>query len=342
MAKYDLHLKGFVGDFDFDADYVDYILDKFSDRQVTVCIDSTGGSLAAGLSIAGAFRNHGDVSVHFVGLNASAATIAALGAKEVTMDAQAMYLVHKCSASVIECVSLNSDELAAKIKELEQTKAALDQFDLSAAQAYAARCKKDPKDLYDLMAVGGWLTASEALDWGFVDRITSNAEDPAPVLDQITASAFSASGIPMPKISADRDRSHEDPEGSALVRLINRICDFFSHSNSHNSMDNLSSSVQTDANASAEQTVTAQAQPAAPISGDTEMVDATADASASEKPDPRDAEIARLRQENADLKARVDAMPADTHARVVENAKPANDPYFADLHSAKKLFDSLP
>lgn len=38
-------------------------------------VDSTGGSLATALSISSAFKLHGDVSVHFVGMNASAAII---------------------------------------------------------------------------------------------------------------------------------------------------------------------------------------------------------------------------------------------------------------------------
>lgn len=76
VKNYDLRLKGFVGYWDFDSDYVDYILDKFADRKVDVLIDSTGGQLASALSISAAFKNHGDVHVHFVSMNASAATIA--------------------------------------------------------------------------------------------------------------------------------------------------------------------------------------------------------------------------------------------------------------------------
>lgn len=100
VKNYDLRLKGFVGYWDFDSDYVDYILDKFADRKVDVLIDSTGGQLASALSISAAFKNHGDVHVHFVSLNASAATIASLGAKVITMDSHAHYLVHRCSAYI--------------------------------------------------------------------------------------------------------------------------------------------------------------------------------------------------------------------------------------------------
>ncbi|MBQ0120016.1 MAG: Clp protease, partial [Bacteroidales bacterium] len=71
MAKhtYNLHLKGYVGGCDFDRDYVDYILANNAGKPVSVLIDSLGGSLATALSIASAFNTHGDVSVHFVGMN---------------------------------------------------------------------------------------------------------------------------------------------------------------------------------------------------------------------------------------------------------------------------------
>ena len=95
QTQYNLHLKGFVGGADFDRNYVDYILAKNAGKEVNVLIDSLGGNLATALSIAAAFKNHGKVSVHFVGMNASAATIASLGAAHISIDKNAMYLVHK-------------------------------------------------------------------------------------------------------------------------------------------------------------------------------------------------------------------------------------------------------
>ncbi len=108
-TQYNLHLKGFVGGADFDSNYVDYVLKQHTGKQVNVLIDSLGGSVATALSIASAFRHHADVCVHFVGMNASAATIASLGAKQISMDANAMYLVHKCSQTFFEGGSLNAD-----------------------------------------------------------------------------------------------------------------------------------------------------------------------------------------------------------------------------------------
>ena len=73
QTQYNLHLKGFVGGADFDRNYVDSVLAKNVGKDVNVLIDSLGGNLATALSIAAAFKNHGKVSVHFVGMNASSA-----------------------------------------------------------------------------------------------------------------------------------------------------------------------------------------------------------------------------------------------------------------------------
>lgn len=82
MSKtaYNISLKGYVGGSDFDRKTVDTTLAQNEGKRVNVLIDSLGGSLATGLSISAAFKNHGNVKVHFVGLNTSAATTASLSA----------------------------------------------------------------------------------------------------------------------------------------------------------------------------------------------------------------------------------------------------------------------
>ena len=142
--------------------------------------------------------------MHFVGLNASAATIASLGAAHISIDAGAMYLVHKCSMALFEWGSLNSDQFTTLIADCEKIKADLDKLDLNCAQLYAAQCKRKPEDLLALMKVGSWLSAKEALDWDFVDKITDLADEPAPVLTDAVASELAAAGIPLPNSKASR------------------------------------------------------------------------------------------------------------------------------------------
>lgn len=50
QTQYQLHLKGYVGGYDFDAD-VDYILAKNTGMEVHVLIDSLGGQSSTALSI---------------------------------------------------------------------------------------------------------------------------------------------------------------------------------------------------------------------------------------------------------------------------------------------------
>lgn len=77
MSKtaYHISLKGYVGGYDFDRSTVDRELAKNEGKQVNVLIDSLGGSLATDLSISAAFKNHGEIFVLFVFLNAYAASI---------------------------------------------------------------------------------------------------------------------------------------------------------------------------------------------------------------------------------------------------------------------------
>ncbi len=208
MAKknYHLHLKGTVGYWDFSADYVDYVLDKHKDERVNVLIDSLGGSVATALSISSAFKRHGNVHVHYVGMNASAATIASLGAARVTIDTNAMYLVHKCSQMVFKWDLLNADQLQQLIEECEQAKKDLDKIDLNIAGGYAARCKKEKEDLLELMRVGGWLNAEEALAWGFVDEIPDFDEDEEPKVTEEVVDFMAAHGIPVPDLPLNEEK----------------------------------------------------------------------------------------------------------------------------------------
>lgn len=195
--KFDLKLKGYVGGWDFDTDYVDYILDKAEGKEVSVLIDSLGGSVATALSVSTAFAHHGNVHVHYRGMNASAATIASMGAKHISIESSAMYLVHKCSFPIFEWTALNADQLRLKAEEYMKAASDAEKIDLTISTLYAARCKKEIKDLLALMSEDKWLSALEAQEWGFVDEVIDSTEDVR--LTQSVATAMAAAGIPIPE-----------------------------------------------------------------------------------------------------------------------------------------------
>lgn len=214
--KYHLHLRGHVGGWEFNADFVEYVLKKHENEQVNVLINSTGGDLFTALSISAAFRRHGNVHVHYEAMNASAATIASLGAKRVTIDSHAMYLVHKCSQQFFLWSGLNADQLESLIENLNKAKDQLDKIDLNIARGYAERCKKTKDELLALMKEGGWLTAQEALQWGFVDEVTDYPEDVQAILTPGVAAELENAGIPLPDMPLQQE---EESEKGILAKI---------------------------------------------------------------------------------------------------------------------------
>lgn len=204
--KYDLHLKGYVGGWDFDANYVDYVIKDSTKTEISVLISSTGGSVNTALNVSDAFRRHGNVTVHFVGMNASAATIASLGAKKITIDADALYLVHKASLTVDVWKSLNSDKTQELIESLQKNINTLNKIDLILASAYARRCKKTVAELSQLMAEEKWITAHEAKEWGFVDEVTNYEDDEKTTASALMAEALQNAGLPIPEVWGEQSK----------------------------------------------------------------------------------------------------------------------------------------
>ena len=357
--KYHLHLKGYVGGYDFDSDYVDYILAKNPDTEVHVLIDSVGGSLASALSIVAAFRQHGNVHVHFVGMNASAATIASLGAKHISIDSSAMYLVHKCSMEFFQWASANSDKLADIIKEAEKMKSNLEKMDANVAQMYASKCQKSPEDLLALMKKGGWLTAKEAQEWGFVDEITNYEEDAAPVITDSIAADMASSGIPVPSGFTGQQPSN------IFARFFDALTNYFSNLNTHSKMEQ-AQTTQVEQQAQAQQLQQQQSQGQQQVQqgqqaqAQQHAPDANADDNAQALEQQRQqmeqqhsAAIAAKNQEIANLRAELDALkkaPGASTSQVVEadkKDKPEEKPtaveaFFESRQRAAALYDMLP
>ena len=106
-------------------------------------------------------------------------------------------------------------------------KSDLEKMDLNVAQLYASKCDKNPEDLLALMKKGGWLTAQEALDWGFVDEVTDFEEDDAPVMTDSIAADMTASGIPVPSTFIH----NEEQRSGLFTRFVESLTRFFSSEN---------------------------------------------------------------------------------------------------------------
>ncbi len=155
------------------AGYVREVLAKHKGKPVKVLISSYGGLLGAGLDIMQAFRDHGDVTAYISGFTASAATVAAMGAKKIVMGKYAFFLVHKCSNYIDAWGTYNADQLQQLIEQLIANKAENDKIDVVLAQLYADRCRKPIEDMKNILKEGRWLNAEEAKNLGFVDEVAS-------------------------------------------------------------------------------------------------------------------------------------------------------------------------
>jgi ATP-dependent protease ClpP protease subunit len=175
-VKYHIDIDGYIGEYYYSKRLVKNELSKHPDQLVRVRMNSLGGSLDHGLDIADRFAEHGNVEVDLFGFNASAATLATLKAKVVRISSSGFYLIHKVMNWVDIWGQMNADQLAKAIEDLEKNKEENQKMDLVIAQMYSEKTGKDISEILNLMKVGGWLTATEAKEWGFVNEIIKDKE----------------------------------------------------------------------------------------------------------------------------------------------------------------------
>lgn len=199
MKKYDIYINGNIG-WPFSAEYVRGELEKLDGAHAEVLISSLGGSVLDALQIRQLFADHGDVTVHLHGFVASAATIIAMGAREVRMGRYALMLVHRCSNWVDTWGMMNAEEIEQTIRSLNRDKEDLEVIDRVVASIYADRCGKKVEDCAAMMQEARWMTADECLEHGLVDKIESD-EVPATAGDDGTVAGLAACGYPLPDLS---------------------------------------------------------------------------------------------------------------------------------------------
>lgn len=192
------------------------VLARHKGKPVNVLISSLGGLLDDGLDIMRQFRDHGDVTAYISGFTASAATVAAMGAKKIVMGKYAFFLVHKCSNFIDEWGSYNADQIQELIDKLTANKKENDKIDVVLAQLYADRCHKSISDILDVLKKGEWMNAQEALDLGLVDEISQ--EDKRQYLSMTDKNRFINMGLPVTNISFE-----EESTPSWFTRFINSL-----------------------------------------------------------------------------------------------------------------------
>ncbi len=136
------------------------------DKDVTVIINSGGGIATEGAAIHALLASHkGKVTGRVEGLAASAASLAILGADEVEMTMGATFMIHEAST-----IAWGDAEEMRKAFEM------LDTISGSFADVYADETGKSVADIRAMMKAETWMTAQEAVDNGFADRVAARVD----------------------------------------------------------------------------------------------------------------------------------------------------------------------
>ncbi|OWV40394.1 head maturation protease, ClpP-related [Mameliella alba] len=154
------------------AKRIEGALRRIGGRAVTVKINSPGGDVFEGGAIYELLRQHsrdrGPVSVHVLGLAASAASIIAMAGDEVLIGRSAFVMIH------------NSHVIAhANRHGFAQISEWLEPFDTAMAEVYEARtgmARADITAMMDAQPDGTWLTAARSVELGFADGYLDGSE----------------------------------------------------------------------------------------------------------------------------------------------------------------------
>lgn len=152
--------------------------------EVTLLVNSPGGSLFDGISIYTALASSGkQITAKVMGVAASAASLLVMAANKIIMPKNTHMMVHKAGW----VAAGNADDFRAQA-------AVLDGLDASIIATYAARVGKSEDDIKALLDTGDvWMSADEAKAAGFADEVQplvsiTNLYDPSALPEAVRAS----------------------------------------------------------------------------------------------------------------------------------------------------------
>jgi len=168
-------------------------LEKLQGKPVTVRINSGGGDVIAASVIRSMLADYpGKVTARIDGLCASAATMVALAADTVQMQDSAFFMIHDPSFSVM-FANLNIEAMEQWLDTLKSVKTGM-------VDLYATRTGMSRERLSNMMRNETWLSASEAVKFGFADESISAGKKAQPA--QVESLIRNYVNVPVELLSA--------------------------------------------------------------------------------------------------------------------------------------------
>lgn len=147
------------------------ITDQFPEdinEDITLEVNSNGGLVTVGSEIYTALKNYkGHVTVEVVGMAASAASVAIMGADTVKISPTAQIMIHK---ALLGYVSGNSDDLEKAVNALKSS-------DQAIVNAYVSKTGLSEEEIFKLMKNETFMSANEAIEKGFADELMTFEKD---------------------------------------------------------------------------------------------------------------------------------------------------------------------
>ena len=206
-----IYLYGVIGEGDLTAKNVQDKLASLGDvKEIDVHINSGGGSVQDGNAIHTMLKNHkAKINIHIDSLAASIASVIACAGDTVTIAYNGLYMIHNAM------VAMQGNQ-----KELENMASTLNKITSTIRQAYMSRdIKLNENELVELMDKETWLTASEALELGFVDTVTKAKKITASVTQKQLNNFINKPD----ELDTEKDDVEEIEEESINAEIISKL-----------------------------------------------------------------------------------------------------------------------
>lgn len=168
--------------------------------KIALHVNSPGGSVWDGAAIYNALKNHpAEVTTYIDGLAASIASVVALAGDTVVMAENAMFMIH--NPWTIEI---------GDAEQMRKTADVLDKIGETIVNVYESRTGKPRDEITAAMSEESWLTADEALEWGFVDEVTKGVKAAA-------LSSFDLKALGFRKVPAALASASSEPVGVGAI-----------------------------------------------------------------------------------------------------------------------------
>lgn len=144
--------------------HVSDFINKNQGEELQFDISTLGGDLATAIEIHDLISSYPKKTIgNVTGLLASAGTVIIEACNERVMDGNKLFLVHN-----------GWKEVTGNIYDFQQAVKDMAKTDAIMVKIYKERTGLDENKIIDLMKASDWLTAGEALEYGFIDRISNS------------------------------------------------------------------------------------------------------------------------------------------------------------------------